>query len=144
PLRLARRLGVAHVAVFRHLGGRGVGGFRGGIGHVLGGGLRVLHARALHLLGFGGFALLTLILLALLVLAVLLVFGVGGTVLAHFERIEQVAHGVAELALIFDQRVEPVEILAGAVLDQRPPQIDELLRRRRRRLAGQALAHQKR
>ena len=40
--------------------------------------------------------------------------------------------------------LEPVEIAPGAVLDQRTPEIDQLLGRRRRRHAGQALAHQKR
>ena len=49
--------------------------------------------------------------------------------------------GVAELALVFEQPLEPVEAAAGAVLDERPPQIDELLGGRRRRLAGQPLAH---
>ena len=41
-------------------------------------------------------------------------------------------------------RLQPVEIAPGAVLDQRTPQVDELLRRRRRRLAGQPLAHHQR
>ncbi len=49
--------------------------------------------------------------------------------------------GVAELALIVEQALQAVETLAGAVLDERPPQVDELLRRRRRRLPGKPLAH---
>ena len=53
-------------------------------------------------------------------------------------------HDVAELALVLDQRVEAVEIAAGAVLDQRAPEIDQLLGRRRRRQAGQPLAHHQR
>ena len=39
---------------------------------------------------------------------------------------------------------ELVEVAPGAVLDQRAPEIDQLLGRRRRRQAGEALAHQKR
>ena len=53
-------------------------------------------------------------------------------------------HCVAKLALVLDQVLELVEVAAGAVLDQRPPQIDQFLGRRRRRHAGQALAHQQR
>ena len=49
--------------------------------------------------------------------------------------------GVAKLALVLDHALELVEAAAGAVLDERTPQIDELLRGRRRRLAGQPLAH---
>ena len=48
---------------------------------------------------------------------------------------------VAEAALVLDQLLQPVEIAAGALLDERPPQIDQLARRRRRRLAGEPLAH---
>ena len=40
-------------------------------------------------------------------------------VLAHVERIEQVVDDVAEPALVLDQVLEPVEIAAGALLDQR-------------------------
>ena len=49
---------------------------------------------------------------------------------------------VAEARLVLDQLLEPVEILAGAVLDQRTPELDQALRRRRRRHAGEPLAHQ--
>ena len=44
-------------------------------------------------------------------------------------------------ALVLDQAFQPVEPAPGLVLDQRTPEIDELLRRRRRRLAGEPLAH---
>ena len=136
PLRLARRLGVAEVAVVGHVGGRGVDGFGGAVRHVLGGDLRVLHARALLLVAVGGVAVLAGLLLALILLAfVLLVLGVAAAVLAHFQRVEQVVDGVAELALVLDHAFEPVEIAPGAVLDQRPPQIDQLLGVRRRRQA---------
>ncbi len=50
-------------------------------------------------------------------------------------------HHVAEAPLIVEHALEPIEAAAGALLDQRPPQIDELARGRRRRLAGQPLAH---
>src|SRR4029079_8787526 len=108
----------------------------------IGGRLGVLHAHLFHILGVGRLALLAgLVLAAILValLAVLLLFG-GRAVLAHIERFEQVVDGVAELALILKHALQPVEAAAGAILDERPPQIDELLRRRRRRLPGPPLA----
>jgi len=40
--------------------------------------------------------------------------------------------GVAEACLVLDQPLETVEIAPGAILDQRAPQIDDLLGRRRR------------
>ena len=86
-----------------------------------------------------------LLLLAILVaLLGLVLVGLVAAVLAHVERIEQVVDDVAELALILDQPLEPVEIAPGAALDQRPPQLDQPRGGRRRRLAGQALAHQHR
>ena len=109
----------------------------------IGGRLGVLHAHLLHVLGVGGLALLAgLVLAAVLIalLAVLLLFG-GGAVLAHVERFQEIVDGVAELALVLEHALEPVEAAAGAILDERPPQVDELLGRRRRRLAGQPLAH---
>ena len=51
---------------------------------------------------------------------------------------------VAEARLMLDQPFQPVEIAAGAILDQRAPQIDQLLRRRRRGLTGEPLAHHQR
>ena len=53
-------------------------------------------------------------------------------------------HDIAKAALIVEHTFEPIEITAGALLDQRPPQIDKLARGRRRRLAGEPLAHQHR
>ena len=53
-------------------------------------------------------------------------------------------HRVAELALVLEHGFQAVEIAPGAVLDQRTPEIDQLLGRRRRRHAGEALAHQER
>ena len=47
-------------------------------------------------------------------------------VLAHFEGIQQVVHRVAKLPLVLNEILEPVEIAAGTVLDQRSPQIDQL------------------
>ncbi len=84
-------------------------------------------------------------LLALIVLAfILFVVGIAAAVVAHVQRVEQVVHGVAELALVLDHAFEPVEIAPGAILDQRPPQIDQLFRVRGRRHAGEPLAHHER
>ena len=76
-----------------------------------------------------------------LALFAFLLVGLARTVLAHVERIEKVVDDVAELALIVEHALEPVEISAGALLDERPPQIDELARRGGRRFAGEPLAH---
>jgi hypothetical protein len=67
--------------------------------------------------------------------------GLATTVLAHVEAIEQVVHDVAEPALVGQHALEPIEIAAGALLDQRPPQIDQLSRGGRRRFAGEPFAH---
>ena len=114
-------------------------------GHVLARGVGLVDAR-LRVLGIGALAVLAGLLLAavLLALLALLLVRFGAAVLAHVEGVEQIVDGVAEARLVFDQPFEPVEIAAGAILDQRAPQLDELLRRRRRRLPGQALAHHQR
>ena len=83
-------------------------------------------------------------LLVLVALGALLIVGVGAAVLAHVERVEQVVHDIAEAGLLLDQLFEPVEVAAAAVLDQRTPEIDQPLRRRRRRQAGKPLAHHQR
>ena len=145
PLRLARGFGVAHVGVVGHVGGRRIGSFGGAIGHVLGGHLRVLRAHALHVVAVGGVAVLAGILLAALVLAfVVFLLGIAAAVVAHFERVEQIVHRVAELALVLEHAFQPVEIAPGAVLDQRTPEVDQLLGGRGRRHAGQPLAHHQR
>ena len=51
-------------------------------------------------------------------------------------------HDVAEAALVVEHAFEPVETLAGAFLDQRTPQLDQLACGRRRHLAGESLAYQ--
>ena len=90
-------------------------------------------------------ALLAGLLRAAVVLALLLLLVViGGAVVTHFERVEQVVHRVAEQALVLDQVVQPVEIAAGAILDERAPQVDQVAGRRRRGCAGQALTHHQR
>jgi hypothetical protein len=78
--------------------------------------------------------------LLLALLAILLV-GFAGAVLAHVQAVEQIVDDVAEAALIVDHAFEAIEIAAGALLDQRAPQIDELAGGRWRHLAGQPLAH---
>ena len=62
----------------------------------------------------------------LVALFALLLVGLAAAILAHVEGIEQVVHDVAEAALVVEHALEPVEIAAGALLDQRPPQLDEL------------------
>ncbi len=96
--------------------------------------------------GIGRVAVLTLLVLAVFFVALFafLLVGLARAILAHVEAIEQIVHDVAEAALVVEHALEPIEIAAGAFLDQRPPQIDELARGRRRRLAGEPLAHQHR
>ena len=52
--------------------------------------------------------------------------------------------GIAELLLVKNQPIEAIKIAAGTLLDERAPQVDELLGCRRRREPGQALAHHQR
>ena len=70
-----------------------------------------------------------------------LLIGIAVAILAHVERVEQVVHDVAEPALVGQHALQAVEIAAGALLDDRSPQIDQLARRLRRQFAGQPLAH---
>ena len=58
------------------------------------------------------------------------------------ENLEQVANLAAELLLIFRQTFEAIEQRAAARFDQRPPDVDEALRRRGRRKTGQAFANE--
>ena len=98
----------------------------------------------LHVLGVGGLALLAgLVLAAVLIALLALVLLVGGrAVVAHVERVEQIVDGVAERALVLDHA-------ARAGRDSRPARSSmngrhrstSFLRGRRRRLAGQPLAH---
>ena len=135
----------AHLGIVGHIGGRSVHRLLRGLGGV-GGGLRILHGHLLHVLGVGGLALFAGLVLAAVLIAflALLLFVGGAAVLAHVEGFQQIVHRIAELALVVEQALQPVEAAAGAILDERPPQIDELLRGRRRCLAGQPLAHQHR
>ena len=82
-----------------------------------------------------------LILFAVLVLVLVVVVLVGVGPVAEFERIEQIVQRVGELALVLDHAFEAIEPRARLVLDERPPQIDQLLRRLRRGMPGQPLAH---
>ena len=84
--------------------------------------------RRLHVLGLGALAVLAVLLLAAVLLAflALLLVGFGRAVLAHVEAVEQIVDHVAEIALVLDEPLEPVEFAAGALLDQRPPEIDQL------------------
>src|SRR5262249_27361083 len=68
-LGLARSLRIAHVGIVGHVCSRRFRRFGGGVRHVLGGQLRVLHAHSLHLVRVGGLALLPGLLLAAVFLA---------------------------------------------------------------------------
>ena len=104
--------------------------------------MSVFHAHALHFVGIRGFAFLAGFLLAAVFLAFLLfVIEVVAAVFAHFESVEQIVNDIAKLALVFDQIFQPVEIAAGAVFDQWPPQINQFPGRRRWCHSGQTLAH---
>ena len=140
--RLGRSFGIAHLGVFGHLGRQRLGGFGGRFRHVLAGRIGLVHP-GLHVLGLGALAVFAVLLLAALLLALLalLLVGFGRAVVAHVEAVEQIVHHVAEIGLMLDEPLQPVELAPGAVLDQRPPEIDELLGGRRRRLAGEAFAH---
>ena len=82
----------------------------------------------LHVLGLGALAVLAVLVLAAVLLALLafLLVGLGAAVLAHVERVEQIVDDVAEARLVLDQPLEPIEIAAGAILDQRTPELDQL------------------
>ena len=75
-------------------------------------------------------------------IVVVLVLRVARALVAHFERVEQVVDrrrrsGAGSRPAVSSRSSSR----AGALLDERPPQIDQLARRRRRLLPGQALAH---
>ena len=143
--RLAWRLVVAEFAVVERVGGRGLRAFHRALAHLLAGSLRLVGAHLLRGVGIGRAFGAGLVVVAVAVfLVVIVVFAVGAALVAELERGQQVMHGIAEPGLVLDQAIEPVEPLADLVLENGPPQIDHLLRRRGRRHAGQALAHQHR
>ena len=141
--RLVRGLRVAHVGIVRHVGGRRIHRLARAVGQFLGGDFHLLHAHALRVVGLLAVAVLALVLLLVVLAGIVLivVFRVARALVAHFERVEQVMDHVAEAALVLDQLLQPVELAAGALLDERPPQVDQFARGRRRRLSGQPLAH---
>jgi hypothetical protein len=85
-----------------------------------------------------------ILLIAVFALVAFLFVGFAGAILPHIQAVEQVVHDIAKAALIVEHAFEPIEIAAGALLDQRPPQLDKLARGHWRRLPGEALAHQHR
>src|SRR5262249_37907118 len=136
--------GVAHLRVVGHFGRRRVHRLGRVLGHLVGRGVGLFQAHALQLVGVRRFAVLAVLVLAALVvlaLVALLLVVVARTVVAHVGGAEQVGHGVAEPALVPDRLLQLVGRAAGAAFDPRPPQVDQAPRRRRRRHAGQALAH---
>ena len=142
PPRFGRGLRIAHLGVVGHVGGRRIDRLRRAVGQFVGRGLG-LHAHAFAVGGIGSLAVLALLVLAVFFLAVFafLLVGLARSILAHVEAIEQVVHHVAEPPLVVEHALKAIEIAAGALLDQRAPQIDELARGRRRHLAGEPLAH---
>src|SRR5262245_783451 len=122
--RLGRRFGIAHLGIVGHLGRERLGRFGSGVGHLLARDLGLVDAR-LGVLGLLALALLARLVLALVLLALgaFLLVSFRRAVLAHVEVIEQVVHDVAETGLVVDQLLEPVEVLAGALLKQRAPQL---------------------
>ncbi len=142
PPRLGGGFRIAHLGVVGHFGGRRVDRFRRAVRQFVGRRLG-LGAHLVALGGIGRVAVLAgLVLLVLLVaLLAFVLVGFARTILAHVQAIEQVVNDVAEAALIVEHAFEAVEIAAGALLNQRTPQLDKLARRGRRGIAGQPLAH---
>jgi hypothetical protein len=139
---LGSALRIGHFGIVSHLGGRRVDRLRGAIGQFVG----RCFGFGRQLFAFGrirGLAVLSglILLIAVLALFAFLFVGFGRPILAHIQAVEQIVHDIAKAALIVKYAFEPIEIAAGALLDQRPPQLDELARGRRRRLPGEALAH---
>jgi len=137
-----RILAVGFIGIVRHFTGRPIGRFGHAVVHLL---LGVLGA--LRLGGFGSrlvlrlaFLLRLLVAGGLVVRAVLVLVGVERRVLGHVEAGQHLPHRPAEPALVLQGVAEPVEILAGLLLNPRAPQIDDLLGRRRRLEAGHAFA----
>src|SRR4029077_1804842 len=122
PPRLGRGLGIAHFGVVGPLRGRRIDGLRTAVGQFVGGRFRLrAHALAVGRIGrFAAVALLVLLVFLVALFAVLLV-GLARAILAHVEAIEQVVDDVAEAALVGQHPLQPVEIAAGALFDQRPP-----------------------
>ena len=145
PRRLARRFVVAEFAVVERVAGGGLRAFHRAFRHFVGGRLRLVGAHFLRGVGIGRAFGAGLIVLAVLILVVVLVvIGVGIAVVAEIERRQQIVHEVAELGLVLGDAAQLVEPRADLVFQRRAPEIDHLLGGRRRRHAGQALAHQHR
>ena len=66
---------------------------------------------------------------------------VGRSLVHHVERTQQLVNRFSEDLLVLDGIAQLVEIAAGALLDPWTPDVDDLLRRRWRLEARQALAH---
>ncbi|MGY4328969.1 hypothetical protein ACVWWG_003386 [Bradyrhizobium sp. LB7.2] len=143
--RLARRLVVAELTVVEGVGGRGLRAFHRALAHIFRAGLRLVGAHLLRGVGIGrAFGAGLVVVAVLIVLVVVVVFTVGVALVTDLERGQQIMHGIAEPGLVLDQDIEPVEPLADLVFENGTPEVDDLLGSRRRRHAGQALAHQHR
>src|SRR3954470_3360496 len=125
--RLIGGLRVAHVGVLGHVGGGRVGRLARAVRQFVGRDFHFLHAHAVGVLGLLGLALLALAFLVVaFALIVALVVGVARALIAHFKRVEQVVHDVAETTLLLDEFFQPIELAPRAVLDEGTPQVDQL------------------
>ena len=136
-------LRIAHLRFFRRFAGRGIGSLHGTFFQLVGSLVRGLHP---HLVA--GLVLLALaVLLLWCLLRILLARLLAGFVLLglaffhHVEGGEQLVNGASEHTLVFDGNPELIEISATALLDERPPEVDDLPRGRRWGEPGQPLAH---
>ena len=107
---------------------------------------RAVGRRALHRglrAGGGALAAIGLVLAVRLVaLALLVVRRIVHLAEIEVEILDQPARGAGIGILVEDDAIELAEILGDLVLQPWPPQVDDALRRRRRRLVGQRLAGQ--
>ena len=142
PRRFPRRLVVAKLAVVKRVRRGGLRAFHRAFRHVVGGRLGLVGAHLLGSVGIGRTFGAGLIALAVLVLVLIVVVAVHVAVVAEVERRQQIMHHVAEPGLILGETRQLVEPRADLVFQRRPPEIDHLARRLRRRHPGQALAHQ--
>ena len=144
PPRLGGVLGIAHLGVVGHLGGRRVGRLGGAVGQVLGRGLGLLEAHALHVVGVRGLAVLAVLVLAALVVCSRRSSSSSSSRLRSSPMSSESSRSWTAspksrwFSISFSSRSSSRPARSSI---QRPPQIDQAPRRRRRRLAGQALAH---
>ncbi len=142
PRRLARRFVVAELAVVERVAGGGLRAFHRAFGHVVRARLGLVGAHLLRGVGIGRALRAGLIAVAVRIVLVVVFVGFRVALVAEIERGEQVVDHVAEFGLVLGDAGQLIEPRADLVFEKRPPEVDHLLCRRRRRHAGQPLAHQ--